>query len=182
MIVGRELRLAVVMMVACVSVSAQAPQPFPKPSPPAPPAPTAPAPSSPARVAPSIRPQSETAIPNETTLGAPIHPGAQFISSYDAGRGQRFHLFGVDVPFVEMVSYYRTALKQKGEVLFESPPTHQFDTSRFREETMAFPPSVTIKDYTWGGSAGYPNPKREGRPQHFATVIQIVSAPAGIQP
>ena len=80
-----------------------------------------------------------------------------------------------------MVNYYRTALKQKGEVLFESPPTHQFDTGRYREETMAFPPSVTIKDYTWGGSAGYPNPKRAGQPQHFATVIQIVPAPAGTQ-
>ena len=56
-------------------------------------------------------------------------------------------------------TFYRTTLKQKGEVLFESPPTHQFETGRFRDETMAFPPSVTIKDYTWGGSAGYPNPK-----------------------
>ena len=53
-----------------------------------------------------------------------------------------------------IVTYYRTALKQKGDVLFESPPTHQFEIGRFRDETMAFPPSVTIKDYTWGGSAG----------------------------
>jgi hypothetical protein len=110
-------------------------------------------------------------------LGAPLYPGAQFITSYDAGRGQRFYLFGVGAPFADMVSYYRTALKQKGELLFESPPTHQFDIGRYREETMAFPPTVTIKDYTWGGSAGYLNPKREGRPQHFATIIQIVPTP-----
>jgi hypothetical protein len=112
-------------------------------------------------------------------LGVPIYPSAQFLRSYDAGRGQRFYLFGVTLPFAEMVSYYRTALKNRGDVLFETPPTHQFETGRFRSETMAFPPSVTIKDYTWGGSAGYPNPRRGGQPARFPTVIQIVPVPAG---
>ena len=50
----------------------------------------------------------------------------------------------------DAVTYYRTALKQRGTELFESPPTHQFEIGRFREETMAFPPSVTIKDYHVG--------------------------------
>ena len=27
-----------------------------------------------------------------------------------------------------------------------------FEVGRFREETMAFPPGVTVKDWTWGGS------------------------------
>ena len=45
----------------------------------------------------------------------------------------------------------------------------EFDIGRFREETMAFPPSVTVKDYTWGGSAGYLNPKRGAQPQRFPT-------------
>jgi hypothetical protein len=52
-----------------------------------------------------------------------------------------------------------------------------FDIGRFREETMAFPPSVTVKDYTWGGSAGYLNPKEGGEPARFKTIIQIVPAP-----
>ena len=71
-------------------------------------------------------------------------------------RGSRSALLSVraSAPFVEVVTFYRTALKQKGDVLFETPPTHQFETGRFRDETMAFPPSVTIKDYTFGGSAG----------------------------
>ena len=63
-----------------------------------------------------------------------------------------------------MVTYYRNALKERGNLVFEAPPTHMFEIGRFREETMAFPPSVTIKDYTWGGSAGYPNPKRGAQP------------------
>ena len=70
-------------------------------------------------------------------------------------------------------------LKQNGSELFLTPPTHVFEIGRYREETMAFPPSVTIKDYTWAGSAGYPNPKRGAEPERFATVIQIVPSPPG---
>ena len=53
-----------------------------------------------------------------------------------------------------------------------------FDVGRFREESMAFPPSVTIKDYVWGGTGGYLNPARGVQPQRFPTIIQIVPAPA----
>ena len=45
---------------------------------------------------------------------------------------------------------------------------------RYRAETMAFPPGVTVKDFTWGGSAGYPNPVPKAQPERFPTVIQIV--------
>jgi hypothetical protein len=39
---------------------------------------------------------------------------------------------------------------------------------------MAFPPGVTVKDWTWGGSEGYPNPRRGTQPQRFPTIIMIV--------
>ena len=97
-------------------------------------------------------------------LGVSIYPSAVYLTSYDAGRGQRFYIFGATVPYVDLVGFYRTALKQKGEELFEAPPTHQFETAKFRDEVMAFAPSVTIKDYTYGGSAGYPNPKPNATP------------------
>jgi hypothetical protein len=100
-----------------------------------------------------------------------------YLTSYDAGRGQRFYVFGVTVPYAEMVNYYRTVLKTKGDELFEAPPTHQFETARFRDEAMAFPPSVTIKDYTYGGSSGYPNPKTGADPARFPTIVQIVPPP-----
>ena len=45
---------------------------------------------------------------------------------------------------------------------------------------MAFPPSVTVKDYTWGGSAGYLNPRRGAQPARYATIIQIVPNPPGV--
>ena len=110
-------------------------------------------------------------------MGAPIYPSSVFLTSYDAGRGQRFYIFGSTIPYVELVAYYKTVLKQKGDELFEAPPTYQFDTAKFRDEAMAFAPSVTIKDYTYGGSAGYPNPKKDGTPARFPSVIQIVPAP-----
>jgi hypothetical protein len=80
--------------------------------------------------------------------------------------------------FAQIVGYYKTVLKQKGELVYDEPPVHMFDTGRFREETMAFPPSVTVKDYTWGGSQGYLNPRRGAEPARFKTIIQIVPAPS----
>jgi hypothetical protein len=177
---------------------AQTPQPFPRPNtqkptqpPPAttPPAPPAPAPSAPKPAAPSAAQAPNAAqapvsqapkpsgVPTEAELGAPIYPSAVYLTSYDAGRGQRFYIFGATVPYADLVGFYKTVLKQKGDELFEAPPTHQFETARFRDESMAFAPSVTIKDYTYGGSAGYPNPKQGATPERFPTVIQIVPLP-----
>jgi hypothetical protein len=64
-----------------------------------------------------------------------------------------------------------------GDLIFEAPATHQFDIGRFREQTMAFPPSVTVKDYESSSSRGYPNPTRGGTPDRFPTLIQIVPVP-----
>jgi hypothetical protein len=107
-------------------------------------------------------------------LGVPVYPGAQFLASYDAGRGQRYYLFGATASFVDVVAYYRLAFKQKGDLVFDAPATHEFDVGRFREETMAFPPGVTVKDFQSQVSQGYPNPKRGAEPARFPTVIQIV--------
>jgi hypothetical protein len=105
-----------------------------------------------------------------------------YLRSYDAGRGQKYYIFGTTVPFAEMVAYYRNVLKEKGNLVFEVPPTHVFEVGRFREETMAFPPSVTVKDYTFSGSAGYPNPRPGATPERFPTLVQIVAPPAGTTP
>lgn len=162
--------------IAGVPAVAQTPAPFPRPGDPVRPAPAAPAPVTQLPQAPGApQPQGE---PTEQTLGLPIYPGAQFVASYDAGRGQRYYLFGTNADFAQIVGYYRTVLKQKGELVYEEPPVHMFDVGRFREETMAFPPGVTVKDYTWGGSAGYLNPKRGTEPARFRTIIQLVPPPS----
>jgi hypothetical protein len=171
----------------------QVPQPFPKPSTPnggggsssspaptrpATPPPPAPAPSSQA-TAPASAPAASAAAqgaPTEEVLGAPIFKGAQFLTSYEAGQGQRYYLFGTTASFAEVVAYYKTALRQRGELVFEEPATHMFEIGRFREETMAFPPGVTVKDFTWGNLKGYANPKPGAQPERFPTVIQMVPA------
>lgn len=166
-----------------IAILAQTPQPFPKPGEPRPqtPSPSRPAVQAPAQVAPA-QPQTpppppSTVEPTAATLGVSVYPGAQFLASYDAGRGQRYYLFGTNADFAEIVTYYRNALKQKGDLVYEEPPVQEFDIGKYREETMAFPPSVTVKDYTWGGAAGYMNPKRGQQPARFKTIIQIVPGP-----
>jgi hypothetical protein len=111
----------------------------------------------------------------------PVYPAAQFLVSYDAGRGQRYYLYGATAPFAEVVTYYRSQLDERGSLVFREPPTHMFEVGRFRDDSMAFPPGVTVKDWAWGGSAGYLNPRRDVAPERFPTVIMIVPPPPSEQ-
>src|SRR5215207_3259893 len=140
--------------------------------------------SSPQSTAPPAGPQgaalpasAREAPPTDQQLGLPVIPGAQFLRSYDAGRGQRYYLFGTEALLEEVVAYYRTALKQRGDVVFERPATYMFEVGRFRPETMAFPPGVTVKDFTWAGSAGSPDPAPNAPPGRLATIRRVVPSP-----
>jgi hypothetical protein len=177
------LVLAVLLAASWLDMYAQVPQPFPgsktppRPAPAPPPTTAAPPTTRPAPPREAVVPAES--VPTEAVLGFPVYPNAQFIASYDAGRGQRYYLFGSDLPFAALVKYYQSALKNRGTLVFEAPAIHIFEIGRFREETMAFPPGVTIKDYTWNGSEGYLNPKRNAQPARFPSIIQIVPSPAG---
>lgn len=171
------LVLSTALASAAFAQQPPVPQPYPRVGqPPASQKAPAQAPTQTEAPAPAAAPQPGD-VPNESTLGLPIYPSAQFITSYDAGRGQRFYLFGTTGTFADVVNYYRSVLKQKGELVFEEPATHVFEVGRFREETMAFPPSITVKDYTWGGMQGYSNPKPGAEPARFPTVLQVVPIP-----
>ena len=50
----------------------------------------------------------------ERCSACPLYPGAQFITSYDAGRDQRYYLFGSAGSFVDLVAYYRTRAQTEG--------------------------------------------------------------------
>ena len=173
-------------LVLGASASAQTPQPFPRPGDSAKPQPAGPPPATSKpdtqglKVLPPTPPpaaaQAPPGAPTEATLGMPIYPGAKFIDSYDAGRGQRYYLFGATADFAQIVTFYRTALKQRGELVFEVPAIHMFEVGRFREETMAFPPGVTVKDYS---PDGYLNPKPGTPTERFRTIIQIVPSAPG---
>ncbi len=178
----RQFVLLAVCTVLGSTALAQTPQPFPRggspqtaPASPVPPRPAAPAPP------PGPTAAVDPATPTEATLGFPVYPGARFIASYDAGRAQRYYIFGSTAAFNDLVTYYRTQLKEKGNLVFQEPPTHMFEIGKFNDETMAFPPGVTIKDWTMGGSQGYPNPKPGAQPARFPSIIMIVPAPPGSQ-
>lgn len=171
-------------------VSGQTPQPFPRPGGGATPPVVAPSPAQPSPIqapppqpapAPAVQqaPPPQTSATGVPDLPVPLYPTAQYLTSYEAGRGQRYYIFGATASFADLVSYYRTQLKERGNLVFEEPPTHMFEVGRFRDEAMAFPPSVTIKDWTFGGSQGYPNPVRGAQPARFPTIIMIVPAPPG---
>ena len=178
------------VVIFAVSVLGQTPQPFPRPggtpaqqpapagAPPQTPRPaTTPPPGGPPAAAAATPAPNTIETPTAATLGFPIYPTAQFIASYDAGRGQRYYLFGASAPYGDLVAFYRTQFKDKGDEVFTQPPTHMFQVGRYREETMAFPPGVTVKDWTWGGSQGYPNPRLGANPARYPSVIMIVPAP-----
>ena len=167
--------IAAAWMLAGLTGAAQTPQPFPRPGTPATSAPATTQAGKPPAVAPPTTPGPND-VPTEGSLGVTIYPGAEFLQSFDATRGQRYYLYGTNASLNEVVTYYRTLLRQKGELVYDEPAIHQFDIGKFKEESMAFPPSVTVKDYSCCGSPGYLNPKRGKQPTRFKTIIQIVPA------
>jgi hypothetical protein len=105
--------------------------------------------------------------------GLPVYPAATFLETFDAGKGQQYHLYGTDTAFIDIVAYYKTTLKSGGRVIFQAPLMHQFDLGRFQDETMVYPPSVVVKDYTWNGSEGYLHVSGTTSTR-YKTIIQIV--------
>jgi hypothetical protein len=132
--------------------------------------------AAPARSAAAV--DAPEVAPAACRQGAPVLAGAQYLASYDAGMGQTYCLYGSAQAFADVVAYYRTVLKDRGELVFDAPATHMFEVGKFKEAEVAFPPGVTVKDYTWGGSPGYMNPILGASPGFFPTVIQIVPPPA----
>ena len=103
-----------------------------------------------------------------------VYPGAEFIATYDAGRGhQQYHLYGTNTPYAEVVAHYRNTLRGRNNEVFRTPPTYQFDLGRFDDGTMAYPPSVVVKDYTWNGSTGYMHVAGTTE-KRYRTIVQIV--------
>jgi hypothetical protein len=151
------------------------PRPFPRPD--EPPPVVRPVPDPPDAPPPAEAASEPSTAPTEDSLGLPIYPGSRFLASYDAGRGQRYYLFGTSTDFTEIVAYYKGLLGSRGTLVFDAPPIHMFEVGRFREETMAFPPGVSVKDYGWNGAAGYLHVTPDAPAVHFRTIIQIVPAP-----
>jgi hypothetical protein len=149
-----------------------APQPQPQAATPAPP-------SSASTVSQSAATTAEP-TPSEAVLGAPIYPSATFLGSFSAGQGQRYYLFGSADSYAQVVAFYRQALKSRGSEVYDVPPIWTFDLGRFREESMAYPPSVVVRDHVAGGRQGYLH-ANGAVAQRYPTVIQMVPPPLGVR-
>jgi hypothetical protein len=176
--------IAVTVVAAAIAQSPPAQQQPPAPRPfPGAAQPTATRtvdPAQPATPAVTPDPQVSASVPPGTPADVarvPIYPSAEYLDSFDAGKGQRSYLFGVNSPFATIVAYYRKVIGNGGRELFRTPGMQQFDLGRFQEETMAYPPSVVVKDYAWGETPGYLFVKGTTE-KRYQTVIQIVP-PAG---
>ena len=177
---------AAILLVLGLAQQQPVPQPFPRPGSPQRPAPPVAEPAAerpaPAQTAPQPAAKGAAAPTDEALGGLPVYPAATYLTSMDAGLGQRYYLYGTNATFVEIVAYYKTYLKQRGNEVFENdPPTHVFEVGRFREETMAYPPGITVKDYTWNGAEGYLFVRPGQAPQRYRTIIQLVPAPAAVR-
>jgi hypothetical protein len=174
----RLLTVVALVAVTAAPVFGQTPQPFPRANAPQQPNP-APAQPAPAPAQSQAAQPTATADPNvppDRMVGFPVFPGAQFLADYEAGKGQRYYLYGTLASYAEVVKHYQSMMRDRGTQVYAEPATHTF-AERFREETMAFPPGVTVKDWTSGGSKGYPNGKLGAEPARFPTVIMIVPPP-----
>ena len=117
----------------------------------------------------TTKPQTPEAQPGAT----PIHPRAELLDTFDAGHGQQYIIYGTDLPYVTIVDYYKKLLRTGGNEILRTPAMHRFDLGRFDEETMAHPPSIVIKDYTWNGSTGYLHVAGSTE-KRYRTIIQVV--------
>jgi hypothetical protein len=159
------------------------PAPAPTPAPaPAQPRATRPPAAQPPAATPSAQAPDATAepAPSEAVLGAPIYPGSVFLGSFTAGQGQRYYLFGSADSYALVVAYYRQALKSRGNEVYDVPPVWSFDLGRFREDSMAYPPSVVVRDHVAGGRQGYLHASGT-LAQRYPTVIQVVPPPVGVR-
>ena len=91
--------------------------------------------------------------------------------------GQRYYIYGSNSSYADVVTYYRNLMKNSGRELYKTPPMQQWDLGRYQEDSMAYPPSVVVKDYTWNGSAGYLQVTGTTE-KRYKTIIQIVPATA----
>lgn len=105
--------------------------------------------------------------------GVQGYPGAEFLESYDAGKGQRMFAFGTNDPFATVLAFYKNQFKRSGEEVSRTPAIVQFDLGPFDVNTMAQRPSVVVKDFTWPDPAGYLHVAGTTQ-KHFKTIVHII--------
>ena len=179
-VIPRKIAVRLCVWLACAvtvvhaqTQQAQQPPPTPRPFPGAvaPPASGSTKPADP-------KPADPQTPPTTADLGtAMIYPNAEFLESFDGGKGQRILIYGTNMSYDQIVTYYK-AQRLSNRELFREPPMFQFDLGRFDERTMLHPPSIVVKDHTWNGSEGYLHVTGTTE-KRYRTIIQIIPAQTG---
>lgn len=183
---------AIWIAVGLGAISAQSAPPPAQTPPPATQTPTpTPTPPRPAPFPGASQPPASTAAPAATApaqtggspnLGAidprlalvPGYPGAEYLESFDAGKGQRLFVFGTNDPYARVVAFYKSQFKKTGEEVSRAPGIQQFDLGAFDSTGMAQRPSVIVKDYAWPQPTDYYIHVAGTAEKHFTTLIQII--------
>jgi hypothetical protein len=150
------------------------PKPFPGSTPPSTPPGKPGDPATPAAAVPAPPERPNAPAPQDLN-GAPVYPAADFLETFDAGRGQKFFIYGTNAPYLDIIAFYRKQLGSGGQEIFRTPAMQRFDLGRFDDQSMAYPPSVVVKDYSANGSAGYLFVAGTIE-KRYKTIIQIVPA------
>jgi len=124
--------------------------------------------------APASASATSSQAPSETLLGIKIYPNAEYLESFDVGRGQKCYLFGTNMAFTDIVLYYKGQFRgNTGRELFKMPQVQWWDLGSFDDKTMAMQPSVVVKDYSAVDGGGYLFIKGATQ-KKYKTLIQVV--------
>jgi len=108
------------------------------------------------------------------SLGIKIYPNAEYLESFDVGRGQKCYLFGTNMAFTDIVLCYKGQFRgNSGRELFKMPPVQWWDLGSFDDKSMAMQPSVVVKDYSANDGGGYLF-INGGTQKKYKTIIQVV--------
>ena len=166
-----------VAMLAVAMMTQQPVRPFPKPGetpPPSARAATADASRASSAAEAGYRSTRNGADPGDARLAC--LPGAQFLASCDAGRGQRYYLFGTNATFAEIVAYYKTYLKDGGERVYDDAGA-PVGSRTVRRRNNGVSAGHHGQGLCLGRVEGLAQPKPNANPARFVTIIQIVPAP-----
>ncbi len=132
--------------------------------------PTAPTPT------PAAGAQNWSAV-DPSLAGVPPYQGAEFLGSFDAGRGQRLFVFGTNDDYAEVVRVYKTLFRKSGVEVSRTPRIQQFDFDRasFDSNTQQRP-SVLVKDYAWPQPTDAYVHVAGTVEKRFRTLIQVIPA------
>ena len=170
----------------------QTPQPFPRPGeppqarsvPPAPPVSTDPPrrnlrqpDAAERRTAGDAAAERSECTAGARRLAFPIYPAAQFLASYDAGRGQRYYIFGTDDAIRGRRELLPHAARRERQPRVQGAADAHVRGRPLPRRDDGVPAGCDGEGLDVGRIAGLSEPEAGAQPARFPTIIMIVPPP-----